>query len=213
MKGIIFDLDGVIVNSETIRFFAVKQTFKDIFGVNLPDNDKTWVGRDERTNMNYFMNMFNLKGNVDKIIQQKRDNYSKLIESGKLSEVDGSIDFLKAVCKSGLKTALVSNSPKEEVENVISFFKIKSYFDAILSKEDVVEPKPNPEIYLKALKDLGLKPEECIAIEDSPPGVDAAKSAGLKCVAITTTANKDNLKNADLVIKNFSDLKCKMKYL
>lgn len=207
IKAIIFDLDNVLVESEIIKFQAINKTYKDLFGVDIPDNDTTWIGRDEKTNMRYFLDLFNLDGDIDKIISLKRKNYHKLINDGKVKEIKGSIEFLKKNYDKGIAITLATNSPREDVECIISYFNIKHFIKIILCKEDIINPKPHPEIFLKIMAKLGCNPNECIAIEDSPSGIKAAKAAGIRCIGITTSFNKKQLLKADIIVNNFNEIK------
>jgi HAD superfamily hydrolase (TIGR01509 family) len=206
LKAIIFDMDGVLVDSEQIKYKAIRMAFKELFNADLPENDINWIGKDEITNTKYFMDMFNLKEDNSKVIRKKRDNYNLLLMAGEVKPIMGSISFLKMITDNGLKTALLTNSIKEDVDGIINCFNLGKHFNFILSREDVRAPKPNPEGYLLALEKLKLKSEECIAIEDSPSGIKAAKSAGIRCVGITTTHEKSKLAEADMIIDSFSEL-------
>ena len=86
---------------------------------------------------------------------------------------------------------------------------LKKYFDVIITREQVKKPKPDPEIYKEAVKQLNLKPKECIVIEDSVAGVEAAKRAGLFCIAVLNSFKEKDLKAADLIIKDLQDSRLK----
>ncbi len=93
-----------------------------------------------------------------------------------------------------------------EVDIIFNKLGFEKYFDIKLAKNHVKNAKPNPEMYLKAAKMLGVKPNECVVFEDSVVGVKAAKSAGMKCVAIINTHSGDDLKEADILIKSYNEI-------
>ncbi|MFA6424678.1 MAG: HAD family phosphatase [Phycisphaerae bacterium] len=196
MKAFIFDLDGVLVDDEAAKFKAISATFKDLFNVELPQDDKIWIGRDEHTNMQYFMDMFGIKEDVDRVVRIKRDNMNKSISNKEFPLIISSLEFMKQKKKEGYKIAVASNSIREYVEAILASYKIKRFIDVVVTKDEVSHPKPHPEAYLITAKKLGLEPEDCVAIEDSPTGIKAAKAAGMECIAITTTHTKKELMKA-----------------
>jgi HAD superfamily hydrolase (TIGR01509 family) len=98
--------------------------------------------------------------------------------------------------KSKYNVALVSSSPKPIVDIVVQRFELGKYFDRIITGDDVEKGKPDPEPYLKAAKELGVHPEECVVVEDSINGVKSAKAAGMKCIGITNSFPREELERA-----------------
>ena len=96
--------------------------------------------------------------------------------------------------------AIASSAPLENIQLILQRLGIDSFFQAIVWGREVSEGKPSPQGFLLAARKLGVKPQDCVAIEDAVAGVAAAKGAGMKCVAVTTTHNRANLKEADLIV-------------
>ena len=107
---------------------------------------------------------------------------------------------------SDYKLALASSSPRELIDIFLDKSQLHDIFDFVISGEEVKNSKPNPEIFLKCSQYFNIKPEECLVIEDSVTGVQAAKSANMKCIAIVTSHKKEELSKADLVLDDLSNL-------
>jgi len=206
IKGVLFDMDGVLINSEyltteaAIRFFAEKGfsvTHEDFF---------PFYGTGEK---GYFMGVaekygipFNLE--TDKI---KIYDLFKEIASGKNLTIPGVVNFIE-FCKSrNLPLAVATSAGSYKMNINLELLNMKDgVFDALVCGEDIVNNKPHPEIFLKAAEKLGLQSDECLVVEDAPNGVKAAKLAGCKCLALRTTFSADELIGADFIIKNFNDI-------
>ena len=188
VEGIIFDMDGVIIDSEPKyieievelykelgiqmtreekhRFMGMGmvelwQRIKDEYSVEL--DPEIWAKREEKI---YFEYLF---GDEDKVMMEG---------------VDELLDEL--VNKRHLKVALASSSSHRAISHVLKIFDIKKYFDVQISAEDVTYSKPAPDIFLKAAEALGVPPEKCLVIEDSRNGITAAKKAGMLCVGFAS---------------------------
>jgi len=209
-KAVIFDLDGVISDTQRLHFEVDVEILKRK-GIDFPlKGIKKYAGVSDREffrELVFKKKKFSEK-EMEKIIEMKYETLFKKME-GNLKPIKGVIELIKRLKRNSFKLAVASSSPEKAVNFVLSSFKIKKYFDVILSREDVVRAKPDPEIYLKAAKLLKLKPEDCLVIEDSPSGIKAAKLAGMKCIAIATTLKKEQLKRADKIINSFEELSLK----
>jgi len=209
-KAVIFDLDGVISDTQRLHFEVDVEVLKRK-GIDFPfKRMNRYAGVSDREffrELVFKKKKFSEK-EMEKIIEMKYEILFKKMK-GNLKPIKGVIELIKRLKRNSFRLAVASSSPKKAVNFVLSSFKIKKYFDVILSREDVVKAKPDPEIYLKAAKLLKLKPEDCLVIEDSPSGIKAAKSAGMKCIAIATTLKKEQLKQADKIINSFEELSLK----
>ena len=105
--------------------------------------------------------------------------------------------------------ALATGASREKLEFILKKFQIKQFFDAIITADDVENGKPDPEVFLKAAQKLGVDPENCIVMEDASNGAEAAKAAGMACIAITSTRGKNQLQKADLVVNSYQELNIK----
>ena len=205
IKAIVFDLDGVLINSEPLHVEAWRRFFKKegrsisdeklAAAVGLFDGEvvRLWFGRELPDD------------EVDRIVRAKFDEFHHLLWEH-FETFPGVRECVKALARE-FRLAIASSEWRASIELVTGKLGIKKYFQAACGKEDVTRHKPHPEIYLKLARLLGLKPAECAAIEDSPAGVASAKTAGLKCIGITNSFPAEKLKDAgaDLVIDSLEN--------
>ena len=136
-----------------------------------------------------------------------REIYAPIIEPQ-----PGLMEFLAEVEEAGLRSAVGSSGYRVNVDFVLDKCRIRSYFEAIVAGDEVTRCKPDPEIYLTAAAKLGLKPEECVVFEDAEAGIEAAKRAGIKVVALATTFSREFLEGteADVIVDDFRDVSVAM---
>lgn len=198
IKGVIWDMDGVIANTGPIHFKAwrnlalekgvnlTEEEFRKTFGMRNPDILKKLFGElsEEQINSLSF---------------KKEENFRSLAEQG-IEPLPGVVELIQKFKKANFKQAIASSTPLENINLILRKLKISNFFETIVSDEDVTYGKPDPESFLIASRRLGLKPEECLVIEDSSAGVKAGKSAGMKVIAVTNTLPKEKLLLADLIV-------------
>lgn len=198
----LFDLDGVIIDSSEFhkQSWVVLMSSK---GINFSEEDFkiTFGKRNEEILKDYFPDL--PESEIKKMSYEKEELYRKLAK-GNIKPIDGSIDTLRLIRENGFKIALVSSTPKENIDFIFKELKLDNFFDAVVSGTDIKQGKPNPECYLIAAAKLGVKPQRCYVVEDSEHGLEAGKRSGAKCIGITTTHKK--LKNADIVVNNFYEM-------
>lgn len=203
--AIIFDMDGVIVDSNPAHKEALLEFF-DKHGFDLTDEyiEQNIYGR---TNRDWISSLFgNLTNNEWEKYEHEKEALFREIYSSDIKPVEGLLTFLDKLKKHDIPRAIATSAPYENVEFVLDKTGIRSYFDVILDESDVTVGKPDPQIYLKTVRELSLPAEQCIVIEDSLSGVKAAKRAGCKVVGITTTHKDYEFEHTDLTIDNFNDL-------
>ena len=205
IEAIIFDMDGVIIDSEQIWKRAEKEVFSSV-GVKLSDelcNITEAMTTSEVTN--FWFDKFPWKNkSLEEIEHGVINRVAHLIkEEGKA--IDGIEEFIKSLKSKGYKIGLATNSPSNLIPVVLEKLKLSDYFDVTSSAEHEAEGKPAPFVYLTVAEKLNVKPENCLAIEDSHSGLLAAKKAGMKTVIITAK-NLDNKKieNADYKISSYT---------
>lgn len=205
MKAIIFDMDGVIVDSEPLHFELEEKLLKELGGYIDRKEHESFVGVTDFKMWATFKEMFNLKPSVEEIIEMKGNRFIENIY--KLQLLPNFLNFIHLVHDNGYKIALASSNNKRAVDEVIETFNLGKYFDFIISGEEVQNGKPDPEIFLTVANRLNVKPTECLVIEDAKNGVIAAKSANMKCIGLKGdgSGNQD-LTEADLIIENFNEL-------
>ena len=204
ISAIIFDMNGVIIDDEWIHSLAFQEVLKGYdVDITEEDYDKYSLGIPADASFENIIKAFDLDLDVtiEELVEKERVSYNRLVE-GKMKAVPGVIETIKKLSQK-YKIALATSSKLEEAENVLSHFKIKKYFDEIITVDDVKNGKPDPEIYLLAAKRLGVPVEECVVFEDAAHGVEAAKAAGMRVIGITTNLPVEKLGDADMVLDNF----------
>jgi beta-phosphoglucomutase len=198
----IFDMDGVIVDSNPFHKIALKE-FCSKHGYDLTEQElrEKIYGR---RNQDWLAHIF---GPLDpkqlrKYADEKEALFRKIYEKD-IRPLDGLQNFLKKISENAIACAIATSAPRSNVDFTLSKTGIGQYFDTILDDSFVTHGKPHPEVYLKAAAALHYEPENCVVFEDSLAGVDSGKRAGCKVVAITTTHSAEELSHADLVIDNF----------
>lgn len=218
IKYIIFDFDGVIVDTEPIHLNAFKQIVKEV-GIHLEDSEyySKYLAYDDITFFHKCLTDHGItktEGEITELVKKK----SRLIDelfAQELNLFPGIEEFIKKKSKD-YTLAIGSGALRNEIEYILRKFDLITNFSSIVSADEVENCKPDPEVYIKVLESLNLKdpegrksgPEECLVIEDSIYGIQAAKSAGMKCLAVTNSYSEEQLKEADIVIETFRDFDC-----
>jgi len=204
--AIIFDMDGVIVDSNPTHTVALRK-FCEMHGHYLTDEElKLKVYG--RANKDWLPDIFGdqmTPTDYKKLADEKEALFRKLFEPI-IQPLNGLIHFLESLKKNGVSMAVASSAPPENVVFTLEKTGTKKYFNIMLDETSFSRGKPDPEIYLKTASLLNFAPEKCIVFEDSIAGVEAARKAGCKVIGITTTHTKKEFIGTDLVINNFEGL-------
>lgn len=204
--AVIFDMDGVLVDSNPAHEIALKQ-FSKQKGFDLTEEQlrNKIFGR---TNKDWLPNLFgdHLTPSQIREFGEEKEAIFRDIYEPTIKPVDGLLGFLDRLAESNIPMAIGTSAPRSNVDFVLKHISVQRYFNRILDESFVSKGKPNPEIYLKCAEALGFEPKNCIVIEDSLSGVAAAQGAGCKVVGITTTHTKEELSHTDLIINDFKNL-------
>jgi len=200
----IFDMDGVLVDSNPTHKIALRQ-FCAKHGYELTEQElrEKIYGR---TNRDWLLNLF---GDLsEQTIRQYADEKESLFRElyHDIKPVDGLLSFLQKLEARKIPRAIATSAPRANVDFTLLHTNIEKYFSIILDDSFVSRGKPDPEIYLKSAAAVGLDPQKCVVFEDSLSGVSAGKRAGCKVVGITTTHTREELSEADFNIDNFVEL-------
>jgi len=206
IKGILFDMDGVLVDSEEFIFEAAKLMFAE-HGVTVKPSDALhFVGMGENK---YIAGIGERNGFVVDIERDKARTYKiyEEITLGKLKPLPGVNEFIEKCQNLGFKMAIASSADKVKILiNLREIGLSPDIFQAIVNGQDVERKKPFPDIYLLAAEKLGLKPEECWVVEDAVSGVSSGRAAGCNCLALTTSFPAEKLAEADWICKDLSEV-------
>ena len=204
-KTILWDMDGTISDSYSFHFAAWQESFaKRCIEFTREDFTKLFGTRNDFI-IGSAMGKELLEGDVKMIVQEKEENFRQKA-AGSVKPFPGAVRLLNAIKKGNFKLGLVSSAPKENIDLVLRELSLEGIFDCIVFGQEVSESKPSPQIYLLAAKKLGVTPNDCLVIEDSPLGVKAAKTAGMKCLAIANTHPRQKLKEADKVVDSLENM-------
>ena len=211
VKAVIFDMDGVIIDSEPIHSRVKMDTFAH-FGIPFHEEDLArYMGR---TSNAIFGETLAKEGRTDikpeDMAAYKHAHYLEILQSGEIAPVTGSVELIKSLHEAGFPLALATSSNVWVMNTVLDAFGIRPYFSSILSGGELTESKPHPAIYLISAERLGVKPAECLVIEDTTNGIMAAKRAGMNCVAYRNphSGNQD-LSLADEIVDSLSEIEVK----
>ena len=203
--GVIFDLDGVLVDTGPFH----KQSWYDLAAKEGFDMSDELFYR--TFGMQNYAIIPILAGRqvpakeIERMSEWKEKRYRELIVS-KLELMEGARMLLEDLKGNGFLLAIGSSAPRANLDVVLKCCNIRGYFDVCVTGEDVRSSKPAPDTFLKAAEKLKLLPQRCVVVEDSVPGVQAGKAAGMAVVAITTTRRRLDLKDADMIIDGFTEL-------
>jgi HAD superfamily hydrolase (TIGR01509 family) len=203
--GFLFDMDGVIVDTNPTHKIALRQ-FCQAHGHDLSEQqlrDKIYG----RTNKDWIPAVFgNISQQQVKAYADEKEALFRHLYISEIRPLDGLIEFLDKLRRDGLPCAIATSAPRENVDFVLEHTGIGRYFSTILDESFVTTGKPHPEIYLKTAAALGFAPNDCLVIEDSISGVHSGKAAGCKVLGITTTHTAEELFETDLSAPNFVGL-------
>ncbi len=203
IRAIICDGDGVLFDSEKVHVRAWEQVFEKI-GIELSPRDyEVGIGNADREFLEILVERGKIpvRYSIEEILKEKFNILMSLSQEVKL--FPGVRETLHTLARE-YTLALASNSRREFILKIVEEFSLRGYFEKIITKENVRQPKPSPEIYLLAARELGVNPAECVVIEDSVVGIEAAKKAGAVCFAVTHTLPASFLGKADAILPVFS---------
>lgn len=188
VKAIIFDMDGVLIDAKDWHYDSLNKAL-DLFGLEISRYDHlvTYDGLPTKKKLEMLTLERGVPRSLHGLINELKQDYLMEIAYQKCKPLFCHQFALAKLREKSLKMAVCSNSIRRTVDIFLEKAKITQYFDFTLSNEDVCEPKPSPEIYLKAIKSLRLNPNECLIIEDNENGVKAAKDSGAHVLVVNKT--------------------------
>ncbi|MFP4556914.1 MAG: HAD family hydrolase [Bacteroidales bacterium] len=204
-KAVIFDMDGVIVNN---HHYHVKAWREFCAKKNIPFNEqefrKRYFGKNNHDILSGLLNKDVSDNDVISLGEAKEALYREIYQPH-IKPVEGLEELLKALKDAGMSLAVATSARKPNLDFVVKSLKIEHYFDVMVDASMVKKSKPDPEIFLKSAFQMDVEPHDCIVFEDSVSGINAAKAAGMRVVALLTTHNREELPDAPLFVKDFTD--------
>ncbi|MDO6759202.1 HAD-IA family hydrolase [Tamlana sp. 2_MG-2023] len=208
LKAVIFDMDGVIIDSEPMHNQAYHDMFDEV-GIDVsPELYQSFTGQSTINICKKLCDHFKLEEAPETLVQLKRKHFKHFFEhNSTLGLIDGVLDLIKDYHSNGLTLVLGSSAAMTSINQIFDRFELHQYFSAKFSGGDLKESKPHPEIFIKSADATGFKNEECFVIEDSTNGIKAAKGANLFCVGYDSFHSKNqDYTLADLVVSDFKDI-------
>lgn len=212
LKGLLFDMDGVLVNNLEIHRQAFAEFFRR-YGVERSFDELSRVfGKGNDDIMGELMPQDVVERVGIRELGYEKEAIYREIYAPVITPQPGLLEFLAEAEREGLRSAVGSSGYRVNVDFVLERCAIERYFSAIVAGDEVTRCKPDPEIYLTAASKLGLKPSECIVFEDAEAGIEAAKRAGIKVVALATTFSREFLAatDADVIVDDFTQVSVDM---
>ena len=206
IRGVLFDLDGVIVDTLHYHYLAWKHMFGQLGGT--PVSELTVLlheGRNSREILPILMKETGVtipEAERAAFIEEKRAYFRTIV---KVTEYPGAFDTIDELRRRGFKVALVTACALKNMQHSLNGEQ-QAHFDFIITGDEVPRAKPFPDPYLTAARQLGLRPDECVVVENAPLGIESARNAGMYCVAVETTLGNEYLKSADHVLQNVGEL-------
>lgn len=199
LEAVLWDMDGVIVDTAEYHYQSWKESFEKR-GVSFTREqfEKQFGRRNDSIIRDAFGRQLSAK-EVDAIADEKEARYRELVR-GNIRPLPGAVELIKSLYERGVRMAITSSAPAENIDLIIEGAGVKGYFQAIVSGREVRTGKPDPAVYLLGAKKLKVEPANCVVFEDAVAGVEGAKRAGMKCVAVTNTHPASRLQEADLVV-------------
>lgn len=203
VRAVLWDLDGVLVDTRALHMQAWRQLVQELA---LP-----W---DER----YFQRTFGQRNDAilggllpdrpaDALLAlgRRKEAIVRSLMKGRVRPLPGVDDLVRRLHDAGRGQAIVSSTPRQNIDLILQSTGLAAYFDAIVGEEDVRRGKPDPEVLLIAARLLGVTADVCVVIEDAPAGIEAAVRAGMRSIGVATTRPPAELSRADLVVDSLSD--------
>ena len=205
IEAVLFDMDGVLVDSEEFIRDAAILMFKELGLETKAADFMEFIGAGEDRFLGGVAGKYSFQFDLNLAKIRTYEIYSDLIK-GKMKALPGVGSFLEKCRKRGLKTALATSADKTKMDaNLVQMGMSERDFDAVVNGLDVEHKKPSPDIYIRAAELIGTAPSNCLVVEDAVNGVKAAKDAGAKCLGITSSFSKEELTGADWFAENLAE--------
>lgn len=204
IKGVLFDMDGVLVDSEAFICEAAIEMFAEHELVVQPNDFLPFVGSGEDRYLGGVAEKYGFAFDLERDKARAYAIYDQKVK-GRLKPLPGVVEFISLCKQKGVKIAVATSADVVKMRiNLREMGIPESLFNATVSGSEVRDKKPHPEVFLTAARKIGLQPVECLVVEDAVNGVEAANAAGCRCLALSTSFGPDLLQNAQWISTNLS---------
>jgi beta-phosphoglucomutase family hydrolase len=208
LRAVIFDMDGLMVDTEYLHHTSFKKVLEQ-YGVNPVPNIHGVIhvsGVSAEANWELFKEKYNFNADTAELTRSKHKIHLKLLKNN-VVPMPGLFELLKDIKEHGYRISIASSSALEQINLIVNRLGITNFFDAITSGEEVTSGKPAPDIFLKAAAKLGIEPTQCVVLEDAMNGMKAAKAANMHAVVVPNKFTKhENFDTADLIVASLKEL-------
>jgi beta-phosphoglucomutase len=204
LKAVLFDMDGVLVDSEEFICQAAVEMFREKGLIVQPEDFIPFVGTGENQYIGGVAEKYNFPVDIEEVKKRTYEIYGRIVRN-KLKPLSGVKEFIASCKKRNLKIAVATSA--DEVKMIINLMEIGlpvETFDVTVNGLQIERKKPFPDIYLKAAELLGVPPGNCLVVEDAPSGIKSAIAAGMKCLAVMSSFSAEMLKDADWIVKDLT---------
>ncbi len=208
IQAIIFDMDGLMIETEHLQSQAYEQVLRS-YGVNLEFNNEGVVHRvgiSGVDNFTFLKQKYNINESIEVLLDKKQTIYRAIL-SNNIVPKPGLLSLIETIKHAGLKLAVASSSSLEDIMFVLKHIGITDVFDVVVSGENVAQHKPAPDIFIEAARRLNADPRTCVVLEDSQSGVEAANAAHMKVITVPNQYTKShNFSKADVVVTSLEKI-------
>lgn len=210
LEAVIFDMDGVIIDSEPIYKMVEEEIFESLNISVMEEEFNKYIGTNSYYLWKCIKENHGLENSVEELVKLEREsNLNYLIKHKELIKpVEGVVELIQDINNNGTKLAVASSSPIELISTIIDTIGIRKYFDYIVTGDYVKKCKPEPDVFLYAANKINIEPNKCLVIEDSKNGTIAAKKAGMRCLGYKNlNSGNQDLSKADKITDSFMGIK------
>lgn len=206
IQAVLFDMDGTMIDNMYLHKHAW-QEFTKRRGIEITDEEfkVKFPGTKSRHLMQMIFGQQTSEKDIEKLTNEIEELY-RTMAAKEIEPIPGLLELINRLKQKRIKLAVATSAPKGNRDLVLKTLGLQHTFDVIVGEEDIQHGKPDPEIFLKAAQALHVSPTHCLVFEDAPFGVEAAKKAGMKVLALLTSHTQDELNDADMLIRNFEEL-------
>ena len=211
LKAVIFDMDGVLADSQPLHFEADRRTLEN-HGLKVPEEEMVpYAGTSNTFRFGLFRDKYKIGAPLEELVNEREQHMEEIIGESSLTAVPGTEKLIKGIKSRGYPLALASSSSEKVIEAELKKIGLYDHFDLIFSGDGMKRGKPFPDIFIETARRLETAPADCLVVEDSHNGVVAAKAAGMKCIGyINETSGEQDLTAADMIIDDFRGIMAAM---
>lgn len=204
-KAVLFDLDGVLVDSSSYHQRALERLGAELGIVVTESFHRATFGTRTRETLLQLLNPPPPENELEQLVERKEALFRELAR-GHLVPLEGAVELVRSLRGTGYRLAIGSSTVRANIVLALKEIGVLTEFEAIVSGEEVSRGKPEPDVFLKAAQKLGVSPSRCVVVEDAPQGVEAARRGGMRVIAVAARQPPERVKNADRIVTSLSEL-------